>query len=70
VGDFRHFTRAELAGHAGVDPWRIDQSLQAGDPGKIDAIADGVHRAGVAAGEVDGDFESARRRFRIVISYD
>lgn len=64
MGEFKHFTRAELAGEAGVDPWQLDQSLKAGDPGKIDAIADGVHRAGVAAGEVDGDFESARKQFR------
>lgn len=64
VGDFRHFTRAALAADAGVDPWQIVQSLQAGDPGKIEVIADGVHRAGVAAGEVDGDFENARKRFR------
>ncbi len=27
MGEFRHFTRAELAGAAGVDPWQIDQSL-------------------------------------------
>lgn len=64
MGEFKHFTRAELAGEAGIDPWQIDQSLQAGDPGKIDAIADGVHRAGTVAGEVDGDFENARKRFR------
>lgn len=64
MGEFKHFTRAELAGEAGVDPWQIDQSLKAGDPAKIDAIADGVHRAGVAAGEVDGDFENARKQFR------
>lgn len=64
MGDFKHFTRPELAAEAGVDPWQIDQSLQAGDPGRVDAIADVVHRAGVAAGEVDGDFENARKRFR------
>ncbi|MCV7357301.1 putative alpha/beta hydrolase [Mycolicibacterium fluoranthenivorans] len=64
MGEFRHFTRAELAGEAGIDPWQIEQGLKAGDPAKIDAIADGVHRAGVAAGEVDGDFEDARRQFR------
>ncbi|MFL0292789.1 toxin glutamine deamidase domain-containing protein [Mycobacterium sp. SMC-18] len=64
MGEFKHFTRDELAGAAGIDPWLIDKSLQAGDPAKIDAIADGVHRAGMAAGEVDGDFESARKQFR------
>ncbi|MCX2712622.1 hypothetical protein [Mycolicibacterium sp. J2] len=64
MGEFRHFTRAELAGEAGVDPWQIGRGLKAGDPAKIDAIADSVHRAGVAAGEVDGDFEDARRQFR------
>lgn len=64
MGEFKHFTRDELAGAAGIDPWLIDKSLQAGDPAKIDAIADGVHRAGVAAGEVDGDFENARKQFR------
>jgi len=64
VGEFKHFTRAELAGEAGVDPWELDRSLQAGDPAKIDAIADGVHRAGTIAGEVDDDFEKARKQFR------
>lgn len=64
MGEFKHFTRSELAGAAGVDPWQIDNTLQAGDPAKIDAIADGVHRAGVVAGEVDGDFENARKQFR------
>ncbi|MGB8408104.1 MAG: alpha/beta hydrolase [Mycobacterium sp.] len=64
MGEFKHFTRAELAGEAGVDPWQIDRSLQAGDPGRIDAIADGIHRAGTVAGEVDSDFGRAREQFR------
>lgn len=64
MGEFKHFTRAELAGEAGVDPWQLDRSLQAGNPSAIDAIADGVHRAGMSAGEVDGDFDNARKKFR------
>ncbi|MEZ0049228.1 hypothetical protein ABIA30_000218 [Mycobacterium sp. MAA66] len=64
MGEFKHFTRAELAGEAGVDPWEINRTLQTGNPGKIDAIADGIHRAGVAAGEVDSDFDHARKQFR------
>jgi len=64
VGDFHHFTREELAGEAGIDPWQLDKSLQAGDPAKIDAIADGIHRAGTVAADVDHDFENARKKFR------
>lgn len=64
MGEFRHFTREELAGEAGIDPWQLDKSLQAGDPATIDAIADGIHRAGTVAADVDHDFENARKKFR------
>ena len=63
MAEFKNFTRDELAGEAGGDPWQINEALHAGHPASIDAAADQVHRAATTSGEIDEGFESARKDF-------
>ncbi|TGD89007.1 hypothetical protein BayCH28_06390 [Mycolicibacterium sp. CH28] len=63
VPTFVHFTAAELAGGAGGDPWKIDDELQAGDPGAIDQLAQAFHQAGVSTKDADDQFNAAKITF-------
>ncbi|NIH94019.1 putative alpha/beta hydrolase [Mycolicibacterium fluoranthenivorans] len=54
---------ADLIAEAGGDPWKINDDLQAGDPGAINAQADAFHTAAGAATEIESDFKAAKERF-------
>jgi hypothetical protein len=53
----------DLIAAAGGDPWKINDELQAGDAGAINAQADAFHAAAGSATEVENDFQSAKQRF-------
>lgn len=58
-----NLSAGELIAAAGGDPWQINDGLQAGDAGAINAQADAFHAAAGSATEVDDDFRSAKQRF-------
>ncbi|WP_242455860.1 hypothetical protein [Mycolicibacterium sp. P1-18] len=60
---FVNFSVAELTGAAGGDPWQVNDELQAGDAGAINAQADAYHAAAGCVAEVESDFVSAKQRF-------
>ena len=47
---------------AGGDPWKINASLQKGQPGQISDLAEGFHNAGRSTQEADSAFTDARNR--------
>lgn len=59
-----NLSAGELIAAAGGDPWKINDELQAGDPGAINAQADAFHAAAGSATEVESDFQSAKQRFQ------
>jgi len=58
-----HLSAGDLIAAAGGDPWQVNDGLQAGDAGAINAQADAFHAAAGSATEVEDDFESAKQRF-------
>ena len=53
----------ELVSGAGGDPWEINRTLQAGQPGQISNLANAFHAAGRSDAEANHAFELARNRF-------
>ena len=51
----------ELVAGAGGDPWEINRTLQAGQPGQISNLANAFHAAGRSTAEADHAFELARQ---------
>lgn len=60
---FVNFSVGELIGSAGGDPWKINDDLQAGDAGAINAQADAYHSAAGCVAEIEDDFVTAKQRF-------
>ena len=60
---FVNFSVAELTAAAGGDPWKINDELQAGDAGAINAQADAYHSAAGCVAEIEDDFVTAKQRF-------
>jgi pimeloyl-ACP methyl ester carboxylesterase len=59
----RYISIPRLIAEAGGDPWAINNSLQAGRPAQISALAQAFHDAGRCTAESNAAFEEARRRF-------
>lgn len=58
-----HLSVGELIGAAGGDPWRVDETVQAGAPGEISELAASFRAAGVCITETDEEFHQAKKRF-------
>lgn len=52
-----------LIAFAGGDPWEVNRSLQAGQPGQIASLANAFQAAGRSTAEADATFAQARSRF-------
>jgi hypothetical protein len=58
----RHIHKGLLVMFAGGDPWKINASLQKGQPGQISELAEGFHNAGRSTQAADNAFTDARNR--------
>ena len=59
----KHLSIPELIGAAGGDPWKINDTIQAGSPGEISELATSFRAAGLCITETDEEFLQARKRF-------
>ena len=59
----RYISIPHLVAEVGGDPWAINNSLQAGRPAQICALAQAFHGAGGCTAEANAAFDEARRRF-------
>lgn len=59
----KHLSIAELVAGAGGDPWEVNRTLQAGQPGQISNLANAFHAARRSTAEAEHAFELARNRF-------
>ena len=59
----KHLGIPELIGAAGGDPWKINETIQAGSPGEISELATSFRTAGVCFTETDEEFLQAKKRF-------
>ncbi|BBY63270.1 putative alpha/beta hydrolase [Mycolicibacterium helvum] len=60
----KHISIGALVGEAGGDPWKVDQTLQSGDPGAINDLGRAFYSAGACTAETYKEFEQAQQRFR------
>ncbi|MEZ0358742.1 hypothetical protein [Mycobacterium sp. SA01] len=60
----KHISIGALVGEAGGDPWKVDQTLQSGDPGAINDLGRAFYSAGACTAETYSEFEQAQQRFR------
>ncbi len=60
--NLRHIHKGLLIMFAGGDPWKINASLQKGQPGQISELAEGFDQAGSSSHEADNAFTDARNR--------
>lgn len=61
--ELRHLDIEELIAKAGGDPWKLEQTIQSGAPGKISDLASAFYNAGVCMGETSDEFHQAKKRF-------
>ena len=61
--EFVHLDVGTLISGAGGDPWKINDTLQAGSPGEIAQLAETFYNAGVCVGDADLAFYNAKARF-------
>ena len=58
-----HLSVPELIGAAGGDPWKVDDSIQAGTPREISELAGSFYNAGVSMTQTSDEFNAAKKRF-------
>jgi Alpha/beta hydrolase len=61
----QHIDLGKLIAVAGGDPWRVNASIQLGNPGDIFDLAQAFHQAGHSTGESERSFQDALRRFQM-----
>ncbi len=59
-----HLSVPELIGAAGGDPWKVDDSIQAGAPGEISELAQSFYNAGLSMTQTSEEFNAAKKRFQ------
>ncbi|GAY14718.1 hypothetical protein [Mycobacterium sp. shizuoka-1] len=59
-----HISIGALIGEAGGDPWKVDESLQSGDPGQIAELGRAFYGAGACTAETYSEFAQAQARFQ------
>ena len=60
----------ELIGTAGGDPWKIDDTIQAGTPGEISELAQSFYNAGLSMTQTSDEFTAAKKRFDVAWDRD
>jgi hypothetical protein len=60
--NLRHIHKGLLIMFTGGDPWKINASLQKGQPGQISQLAESFHNAGRSTQQADNAFTDARNR--------
>lgn len=59
-----HISVGALIGEAGGDPWKVDATVQVGDPGAISDLGRAFFEAGACTAETYKEFTEAQARFR------
>jgi len=59
-----YFQVDDLIGHAGGDPWAVDESLQSGSPTQINFLAQAFHQAAGSATAAEETFQIAQQHFQ------
>lgn len=59
-----HISVGALIGEAGGDPWKVDSTVQSGDPGAISDLGRAFFDAGACTAETYKEFTGAQARFR------
>lgn len=59
----KHLSIPELIAAAGGDPWKLNDTIQAGSPGEISELATSFRSAGLCITETDEEFNQAKKRF-------
>lgn len=59
-----HISIGALIGEAGGDPWKVDETMQSGDPGAIADLGRAFYSAGACTAETYAEFSQAQARFQ------
>lgn len=59
-----HISVGALIGEAGGDPWKVDDTVQTGDPGAISELGRAFFNAGACTAETYAEFTQAQQRFQ------